>query len=80
GLLVPFEGSGGAPRDPERFAADFAERVNRLLADPDQAERFGKAGRRRALDEFSWPAIAGQTARLYEELVSGAPPAGEAAG
>jgi starch synthase len=70
GLLVPFEGSGGAPSDPARFAADFAERVNRLLADPAEAERFGKAGRQRALDEFSWPAIAGQTARLYAELAS----------
>jgi alpha-maltose-1-phosphate synthase len=70
GLLVPFEGSGGAPSDPARFAADFAERVNRLLADPAEAERFGKAGRQRALDEFSWPAIAGQTARLYTELAS----------
>jgi starch synthase len=69
GLLVPFEGSGGAPTDPARFAADFAERVNQLLADPALAERFGKAGRQRALDEFSWPAIAGQTARLYAELV-----------
>ena len=70
GLLVPFEGSGGAPSDPARFAADFAERVNRLLADPAEAERFGKAGRQRALDEFSWPAIAGQTARLYAELAA----------
>jgi len=70
GLLVPFEGSGGAPSDPARFAADFAERVNRLLADPALAERFGKAGRQRALDEFSWPAIAGQTARLYAELAA----------
>jgi alpha-maltose-1-phosphate synthase len=70
GLLVPFEGSGGAPSDPARFAADFAERVNRLLADPAEAERMGKAGRQRALDEFSWPAIAGQTARLYAEVAS----------
>jgi alpha-maltose-1-phosphate synthase len=81
GLLVPFEGSGGAPTDPARFAADFAERVNQLLADPALAERFGKAGRQRALDEFSWPAIAGQTARLYAELVpdakADAPGAGE---
>jgi alpha-maltose-1-phosphate synthase len=81
GLLVPFEGSGGAPDDPARFAADFAERVNRLLADSAKAERFGKAGRQRALDEFSWPAIAGQTTRLYEELVpdakADAPGAGE---
>ncbi len=49
--------------------ADLAERVNRLLADPAAAERFGKAGRRRAVDEFGWPAIAEQTVGLYRELL-----------
>jgi alpha-maltose-1-phosphate synthase len=68
GLLVPYEGSAGAPGDPARFARDFAERVNRLLADPALAEQFGKAGRERALARFSWPAIAAQTATLYREL------------
>jgi starch synthase len=70
GLLVPFSGDGsGAPRDPRGFAHDIALRVNRLLADPSLAERFGKAGRRRAVAEFSWDAIAAQTAALYRELV-----------
>jgi starch synthase len=70
GLLVPFasDGAGGA-RDPRGFAHDIAVRVNRLLADPSLAERFGKAGRRRAVEEFSWDAIAAQTAALYRELV-----------
>ena len=68
GLLVPFEGSGGAPSDPARFAADFAERVNRLLADPALAERFGKAGRQRAVEHFSWSAIAERTTDLYRNL------------
>jgi alpha-maltose-1-phosphate synthase len=69
GLLVPYEGADGTPRDPRRFARDLAELVNRLLADPDAAERFGKAGRERALQRFSWPAVAAQTASLYRELV-----------
>ena len=37
GYLVPIEPGDdgtGAPRDPQRFAADFAERVNALVADP----------------------------------------------
>ena len=37
GFLVPIEPGDdgtGAPRDPEQFAADFAERVNALIADP----------------------------------------------
>jgi starch synthase len=74
GLLVPFESNGAdGPRDPDRFAADIAERVNRLLADPELAERMGRAGRRRAVAEFSWSAIATETAALYAELV---PPTG----
>jgi len=74
GLLVPFESNGAdGPRDPDRFAADIAERVNRLLADPELAERMGRAGRRRAVAEFSWSAIAAETAALYAELV---PPTG----
>ena len=69
GLLVPFEsdGSGGA-RDPDRFAADIAERLNSLLASPDLADRMGKAGRRRAVEQFSWTGIAAETTALYAGL------------
>jgi starch synthase len=73
GFLVPIEPGDdgtGAPRDPAKFAADFAERVNTLIADPARAEQFGKAGRRRAVEAFAWPAIAEQTSRLYRDLVS----------
>jgi len=69
GLLVPFtsDGAGGAS-DPERFAADIAERLNSLLADPTLADRMGEAGRRRAVEQFSWAAIAAETATLYARL------------
>jgi starch synthase len=70
GLLVPFSSDGsGAARDPRGFAHEIAVRVNRLLADPALAERFGKAGRRRAVEEFGWDAIAARTAALYRDLV-----------
>jgi starch synthase len=71
GLLVPFESDGaGAPSDQRVFAADIAARVNRLLADPDLAERFGKAGRVRAVEKFGWDAIAAQTVELYQDLLA----------
>jgi starch synthase len=73
GFLVPIEPGDdgtGAPRDPERFAADFAERVNALLADPSRAAELGRAGRTRAVESFAWPAIAEQTSRLYRSLTS----------
>jgi starch synthase len=59
GLLVP-------PGDDEQLAAA----LNALLADPDRARAMGQAGRKRAVAEFGWPAIAAQTAALYAELVS----------
>ena len=73
GFLVPLEqmtASPFEPVDPDRFARDLAARVNELMADPAMRERFGKAGRRRAEDRFSWAAIANQTVRLYESSVA----------
>jgi starch synthase len=71
GYLVPFDPDPltGAPRDPERLARDLADRINRLLADPDLARRFGRAGRHRAVEEFSWSRVAEETAALYRRLV-----------
>ena len=57
GLLVP-------PDDPGALASA----LNSLLADPGRAKAMGRRGRERAIAEFSWPAIAEQTAALYAEL------------
>jgi starch synthase len=57
GLLVP----AGEP-------GPLAEALNALLRDPARAEAMGRAGRKRAVSEFGWPAIAAQTADLYAEL------------
>jgi len=58
GLLV-------SPDDPPALAAA----MNELLADPARGAAMGRAGRDRAVSEFGWPAVARQTARLYESLV-----------
>ncbi len=60
GLLVP-------PGEPE----PLAEALNALIRDPDRAAAMGQAGRKRAVAEFGWAAIAAQTAALYAELVTG---------
>jgi starch synthase len=72
GLLVPFQATddAGTPLDPARFAKDIADRINQLIGDPALARRFGEAGRRRAVEEFSWQAVAERTYRLYESLLS----------
>jgi alpha-maltose-1-phosphate synthase len=72
GLLVPFEPGDPVtrePADPAAFAWEIAERVNTLVADPDLAARMGEAGRRRAVEHFSWRRIAEQTLDLYRTLV-----------
>jgi starch synthase len=73
GLLVPFDPVDHAsrvPRDPDRFAADIAGRVNQLLADPARARAMGAAGRRRAVEEFDWPTVAARTLAVYEALLA----------
>jgi starch synthase len=72
GFLVPLEQMNESPFDPvnpEKFARDIAARVNQLMADAALRERFGKAGRKRAEEKFSWSAIALETKKLYESLV-----------
>jgi starch synthase len=57
GVLVP-------PGDPAALAAA----LNALVAEPGRAAEMGRRGRERAVAEFSWARIAGQTAALYEAL------------
>lgn len=66
GLLVPIDQTDdGTPRDPDRFVADLAASINTLLADPGRAHRMGLAGRRRAVERFSWASIAERTLEVY---------------
>jgi alpha-maltose-1-phosphate synthase len=72
GLLVPFDpvdDPSRVPRDPQHFAHELAGRVNRLLADPDEARRLGVAGRERAERDFSWASVAERVHALYRALV-----------
>jgi len=72
GLLVPIEqvtDGSGTPLDPARFEADLAARLTEVLADPARARAMGVAGRRRAVESFSWAAIATRTLDLYRTLL-----------
>ena len=73
GLLVPIDQMKQSPFeaiDPEKFARDLAERVNELMRNPQLRESFGKAGRKRVEENFSWAAIAEKTKALYTSLLS----------
>ncbi|HEY7173548.1 MAG TPA: glycogen synthase [Micromonosporaceae bacterium] len=70
GLLVPItQHSDGEPLDPERFAADFGAAVEEMLREPDRARAMGRAGRARAVDEFSWATIAQRTVDIYRSVL-----------
>ena len=72
GYLIPLEQmteSPYEPIDPEKFSADLAARINELMSDPAKRRAYGAAGRQRALDHFSWSAIARQTQSLYQSLL-----------
>jgi starch synthase len=72
GVLVPIDPDPadpyGAPRDPDAFAGAFADAVNALVRDPNRAADMGIAGRKRAVEHFSWTAIAERTRDLYASL------------
>ena len=72
GYLVPLDQYHESPfeaKDPERFARDLAEPINRLMQDDDLRLRMGEAGRRRAVETFSWRAIAQEVRELYKSLL-----------
>ncbi|MGZ4589303.1 MAG: glycogen synthase [Actinomycetes bacterium] len=71
GLLVPIEqveDGTGTPLDPSRFEADIAARLSEVVGDPARAKEMGLAGRRRAVEQFSWPAVATRTLDLFRSL------------
>lgn len=75
GYLVPLaqhHTSPFTPYDPDVFARDLALPVNKLMSHPHQARAFGLAGRRRAVEHFSWTHIAEQTKAMYEQIVANA--------
>ncbi|MDD5672275.1 MAG: glycogen synthase [Candidatus Omnitrophica bacterium] len=63
-MTSPFE-----PINPDKFSRDLATQINRLMADKSLRIKMGKAGRRRAVDVFSWHTIAKEIYTLYRTLL-----------
>jgi starch synthase len=72
GLLVPIEqlqDGSGKPLDESKFVSDFAAALNKMLDHPELAE-FGKAGRSRVENHFSWESIAAETISVYQSAIN----------
>jgi starch synthase len=74
GWLVPIEqvdDGSGTPVDPDAFVATLGEHLNEAVSDPARARRMGLAGRRRAIEHFSWDTIGERTMQVYRQVVGG---------
>ena len=60
----------GSAKVPEKFISDFAGALVSAIQS-ENLEKFGKAGRKRAIDEFSWETIATRTLEVYNQALQG---------
>ncbi|WP_243075095.1 glycogen synthase [Microbacterium sp. SS28] len=75
GRLVPIEqvqDGTGTPIDPDGFVDDLARVLTEVVSDRERAAAYGRAGRQRAADDFSWGSIAQTTEELYAEVARAA--------
>jgi glycosyltransferase involved in cell wall biosynthesis len=51
-------------------ADEFTRVLGELLDSPDKRRRLGEAGRRRALEVYSWESVAAQTVQIYQRAIA----------
>ena len=75
GILVDLQLKEGTfdPVNPEKFARDLADGINTVALNEELRTTFGRNGRKRVEEHFSWAAIAQQTLDLYSSLVEQKP-------
>jgi glycogen synthase len=72
GILVPVKQQNVAPFepiDPDKFAKDLAEGVNKIINNRELRESMALKGRKRVEEHFDWIAIAKQVKELYSSLI-----------
>ncbi|WP_435416277.1 glycogen synthase [Polaribacter aestuariivivens] len=71
GLLIPVEQQKEAPFEPEnpdKFARDLANGVNKIINNPTLKNQMAEKSRKRVENHFDWVSIAKQVENLYESL------------
>ncbi|MBT8394106.1 MAG: glycogen synthase [Flavobacteriaceae bacterium] len=72
GILVPVEQQNVAPfepTDPDKFAKDLADGVNKVISNEELKNSMAEQGRKRVEEHFDWIAIAKQVEELYKSLI-----------
>ena len=72
GILVPVEQQNEAPfepTNPDKFAKDLADGVNKVINNKELRESMAEKGRTRVEEHFDWIAIAKQVEELYKSLI-----------
>lgn len=71
GLLVDLDLKAGTfdPVSPDQFSRSLAAAINQVALDAEIRTTFGKNGRKRVEEHFSWTAIAHKTLDLYRTLL-----------
>lgn len=71
GALPEVVGTDGACAElvPAADVAALTHALGDLLDSPEKRRRLGDAGRKRAVEVFSWDAVAAQTVRVYERAM-----------
>ncbi len=64
GELVNYTG------DAASFEKELGESITRLMSQPDLLNKYGTAGRVRAMKEFGWQAVAATTVALYRRVIA----------
>jgi starch synthase len=71
GYLVPYDPArADDPAAVAEFEQCLATKINELTRDRDRAVAFGRAGRQRCIDEFSWAKIAAETVAVYRTAIA----------
>ena len=71
GYLVPYDpAKADDPAAVAEFEQQLATKINSLTRDRERAAAFGRAGRQRCIDEFSWAKIAAETVDVYRTAIA----------
>lgn len=72
GALVPIDQATdgtGTPTNPEEYVSDLAGALTAMVSDADAAKAMGARGKERAIEHFSWGAIAERTLAVYDSVL-----------